>query len=58
MTDLNPDTSDFAEMELKLSPLGRFGKPEEIASAVAFIAGPGASFITGVALTVDGGLAA
>lgn len=37
-------------------PLGRFGKPEEIASAVSFLAGSGASFITGIDLPVDGGL--
>jgi 3-oxoacyl-[acyl-carrier protein] reductase len=58
VTDMNPDTGDFADMERKLIPLGRFGKPEEIAAAVAFIARPDASFITGVVLNVDGGLAA
>ncbi|ASL48107.1 Cyclic-di-GMP-binding biofilm dispersal mediator protein [Burkholderia sp. AD24] len=58
VTDMNPDTGDFAEMELKLIPLGRFGRLEEISTAVAFIAGPGTSLITGVALNVDGGLAA
>lgn len=36
-------------------PLGRAGHPEEIAEAVAFLAGPAASFMTGVAMVVDGG---
>ncbi len=36
-------------------PLGRVGKPEEIAAAVLFIGSPSASFITGQILTVDGG---
>jgi NAD(P)-dependent dehydrogenase (short-subunit alcohol dehydrogenase family) len=36
-------------------PLGRIGKPDEIAAAVLFLATPGAAFITGQILTVDGG---
>jgi len=36
-------------------PLGRFGKPEELAAAVAFLASERASYITGVSLPVDGG---
>jgi NAD(P)-dependent dehydrogenase (short-subunit alcohol dehydrogenase family) len=39
-------------------PLGRVGSPSEIAEAVAFLAGPRASFITGADLRVDGGLLA
>lgn len=37
-------------------PLGRLGKPEEIASAVIWLASPGASFVTATDLEVDGGL--
>jgi NAD(P)-dependent dehydrogenase (short-subunit alcohol dehydrogenase family) len=40
---------------LECSMLGRWAQPEEIASVVAFAAGPGASYVTGTMLTVDGG---
>jgi 3-oxoacyl-[acyl-carrier protein] reductase len=36
-------------------PLGRYGKADEVAALVAFVAGPEASFINGANLTVDGG---
>jgi 3-oxoacyl-[acyl-carrier protein] reductase len=41
---------------LKTIPLGTFGQPEDIASAALFLAGPGARYITGQVLTVDGGM--
>jgi NAD(P)-dependent dehydrogenase (short-subunit alcohol dehydrogenase family) len=37
------------------TPLGRIGRPEDVAAAVAFLAGPGAAHITGQTLAVDGG---
>ena len=43
-----------AEM-LKAIPLHRFGKPEEVANAVAFLASPAAAYITGINVPVDGG---
>jgi NAD(P)-dependent dehydrogenase (short-subunit alcohol dehydrogenase family) len=40
---------------LSMHPIGRFGKPEEIASVVLFLCSPGAAFTTGIAMPVDGG---
>jgi NAD(P)-dependent dehydrogenase (short-subunit alcohol dehydrogenase family) len=39
-------------------PIGRFGRAEEIAAAVLWLCSPGASFVLGVALPVDGGYTA
>jgi NAD(P)-dependent dehydrogenase (short-subunit alcohol dehydrogenase family) len=40
---------------LLLHPVRRFGSPEEIADAVLWLCSPGAAFVTGIALPVDGG---
>jgi 3-oxoacyl-[acyl-carrier protein] reductase len=54
-------TSDLAQEVkdaiIQMTPLGRFGSPEDIAHAVAFLASDKAGFITGITLRVDGGLA-
>ncbi len=57
-TDMNPDKTDLAEWLKGQVPLGRYGKSEEIAALVSFLAGPEASFITGARMIVDGGLTA
>ncbi len=41
---------------LRQIPLERFGRPEDVAAAVVFLAGPGGAYITGQTLAVDGGL--
>ncbi len=57
-TDLTADLpQELVEKAIEMTPLGRPGTSEEIANAVAFLASDEASFITGVVLRVDGGLA-
>jgi 3-oxoacyl-[acyl-carrier protein] reductase len=54
-TDLNPAVGDWAAPQIANTALKRYGRVEDIAAMVAFVAGPEASYITGANLTVDGG---
>ena len=57
-TDLNPAAGDWAVPQKAITALDRFGRVDEVAALVAFVAGPESSYITGANLTVDGGMIA
>ena len=55
IADSAPDPSAFVETIVAKHPIGRLADPDEIASAIAFLASGDASFMTGTAVPVDGG---
>jgi 3-oxoacyl-[acyl-carrier protein] reductase len=56
-TDMNPASGPFAESLKSLMALSRYGRSEEIAGLVSYLASPEAAFVTGASLTIDGGFA-
>lgn len=57
-TDMNPADGPLAEAMKGWTALARYGRGEEIAAMVAYLAGSEAGFVTGASLTIDGGYAA
>jgi 3-oxoacyl-[acyl-carrier protein] reductase len=55
---MNPATGEFADTLLGLMAINRYGRDDEIADFVAYLAGPQAGYITGASLTIDGGFSA
>lgn len=58
VSDMLEKQADAMKEILRDQPIGRLGRPEEIASAVLWLCGPGSSFVIGHALAVDGGFTA
>ncbi|MEX1827282.1 SDR family oxidoreductase [Luteibacter sp. CQ10] len=57
-TDMNPADGPLAPSILPSLSIARYGKTREVADAVAFLAGPGAAYVTGSGILVDGGISA
>jgi 3-oxoacyl-[acyl-carrier protein] reductase len=57
-TDMNPAASEFAKKLVQQMAIPRYGTVDEIASLVAYLAGPDTAYVTGASLTIDGGFTA
>ena len=57
-TDMNPADQPTASALRRIPALGRYGVADDIAQTVVYLAGDGGRYVTGTAITVDGGFAA
>ncbi|WP_406639806.1 SDR family oxidoreductase [Amycolatopsis sp. WGS_07] len=57
-TDMNPADGPYAADQASMTAVGRYGKPEEVADTVAFLASPASAYLTASIISVDGGHAA
>ena len=58
MVSLAPDPESIKKMVASRTPMGRLGRAADVCDAVAFLVGPGSTFLSGAVLPLDGGLAA
>jgi 3-oxoacyl-[acyl-carrier protein] reductase len=57
-TDMNPENGPAGDFLRSVTALGHYGRPEDVAALVAYLAGDAGRYLTGTAITIDGGLAA
>ena len=56
MTEALSSNAEFSRWIEERTPLGRWGRPEEIAGPALFLASPAGAYVNGHTLTVDGGM--
>jgi 3-oxoacyl-[acyl-carrier protein] reductase len=55
---MNPENGPAGDFLRSVTALGRYGHPNDVAALVAYLAGEGGRYVTGTAITIDGGLTA
>ncbi|MGB5395277.1 MAG: SDR family oxidoreductase, partial [Lutimonas sp.] len=58
LTDEKGDLTARGNTIIEQTPMGRFGKPEDLISTTLWLSGEGASFVTGIVVPIDGGFSA